>query len=149
MMKAKSYEIDQQDEVSNNRPYTRSVRKRSNDGILLDLTGMDRQELLDLKLQVEVEMSSIKSQLAEAKGRAATEGEYSDPIWFRRAHDALRIKGRHAQQIQIELGKSNRAKKDAEQLRWEKVFVDVSKELLEENIFEKLQTETSRRVFRS
>lgn len=86
------------------------------------------QEMNDL----DEALSHIKSQIAEAKARAADSGEYVDRGWFRRIEDAKRIKGRQRVALQNDLGDLNReikkreheaSRREKDQWAWEFVAV--------------------------
>lgn len=77
------------------------------------IEGMDRDELLTLKAQIDDEMASIRSQIEKARAHQKLTGEYAHPDWYRRANDALRHRGRESQRIQIRMAKL-RAERHAE-----------------------------------
>jgi hypothetical protein len=69
-------------------------------------------DLLTVKSLVDTDITFIKAQIDEAKGRAAATGDYSDREWFRKAMSSLRIKGLLSQRIQTELGKRRQERKN-------------------------------------
>lgn len=73
---------------------------------------MKEPDLLTLKTFVNPDITYIKAQIDEAKGRAAATADYSDREWFRKATSALRIKGLLSQRIQSELGKRRQQRKN-------------------------------------
>src|SRR5713101_4628798 len=57
------------------------------------VSTMNEADLLTLKTLVDTDITRIKAQIDEAKGKAAETGIYSDGAWFRKATSAVRIKG--------------------------------------------------------
>ncbi len=57
------------------------------------VSTMKEADLLTLKTLVDTDITRIKAQIDEAKGKAAEMGVYSDGAWFRKATSAVRIKG--------------------------------------------------------
>jgi hypothetical protein len=51
-----------------------------------------------------IAIADVKSQLDAAKTKAVTEGEYSDPVWFRKANSALRYFQADLQRVQNRRG---------------------------------------------
>jgi predicted HNH restriction endonuclease len=76
-----------------------------------DVDAMSAEELLDEKIYIDGELGRIRNQIAEAKDRLATTGEYADRDWYRRAQGALRIFGQRSQRIQARLSVLRRAEK--------------------------------------
>jgi hypothetical protein len=60
-----------------------------------------RADLQRELLTLQEEIGGIRAQLERAKGECAETGVYSDRIWYRRASDALRHKGRLHQSYQL------------------------------------------------
>lgn len=108
--------------------------------ILLDLTGKTVDELLELKSQLEIDINSIRTQIARARIDARETGVYAESDWWQKVHTALRIKGRHCQQVQNELGRLRRAHKRSQ----ESHFVQVMREQLDPTTF-RTCWETARR----
>jgi hypothetical protein len=75
------------------------------------VSTMKEADLLTLKTLVDSDLTRIKAQIDEAKGKAAEMGVYSDGAWFRKATSAIRIKGLLSQRIQTELGKRRKERK--------------------------------------
>jgi hypothetical protein len=72
---------------------------------------IQREQLLEWKLQVETDLGDIQQQISEAKARAF-QGDYSDPDWFQRANHSLRMKKRLTQQLQGCLTKLKRLRRE-------------------------------------
>jgi hypothetical protein len=72
--------------------------------------GKSHAELLQLKLQLEGELATIRRQLDHAKAEARASGKFANPSWWAKAHQALRRKGRQCQQVQMELGRLRKAR---------------------------------------
>lgn len=111
-------------------------------GFLLDLSGKSRDELMEMKLEIDCEIDSIKTQLESAKVTKAVYGTYADPAWFRKATSALRIKGRQSQQIQMFLKKM----KGERAIAFEKLFIEVAQDVLDKEMYLRLIDETNRRL---
>ncbi len=75
------------------------------------VSTMKEADLLTLKTLVDTDITRIKAQIDEAKGKAAEMGVYSDGAWFRKATSAVRIKWLLSQRIQTELGKRRKERK--------------------------------------
>lgn len=94
--------------------------------ILLDLTGKTADELLELKSQLEIDINSIRTQIARARIDARETGTYAESDWWQKAHTALRIKGRHCQQVQNALRTARRSRAKAV----EQEFLRIARETL-------------------
>jgi hypothetical protein len=101
--------------------------------------------------QLDEETASIKSQLSEAKHKAASTGNYSDNSWFRpwfrRANDAQRHRSRSRQKAQLVLGDVNRTirKKNAivGDNTPERRFITAAKRLLPEATYRAIWQEAN------
>jgi predicted nucleic acid-binding Zn-ribbon protein len=89
----------------------------------IDSLQAERAQLLD-------EVTSIKTQLYEAKSTAAKTGEYSDTDWFRDANHALKKRQQRIQVISLEMGKLKRRAKHLESIRFERIFIDEARKQL-------------------
>ena len=100
----------------------------------LDLSTMDKMQLLDLKAKIDKERGEIEGQLSAARRQYALTGTYSDPVWYRNAESALRIKGKQSQDVQNQLArlKFGRGKGIAE------IFVDLARANLDRDCFANL-----------
>jgi len=67
------------------------------------LIGMDRGELVKLRVSIGAEVDMIKGQLDKAKVDSRSSGVQTSPDWCRRARGMLRVKGRQMEQIQTRL----------------------------------------------
>lgn len=99
--------------------------------ILLDLEGLTERDLLDLKTEIDAEITSIKMQLENARAEKISTGKYADSTWWIKANNALRIKGRQSQQIQTELGSIKSSKRKRVNDR----FVEIAKQTLSNEEF--------------
>jgi len=102
--------------------------------ISLDLRRKSRDELLDLKLRFETEIVSIRTQISRAKAEARSKKVFTAPEWWYKAHQALRIKGRQCQQVQLELSRA-RARRITS---LEKAFLEAARERLDPELFSNL-----------
>lgn len=73
------------------------------ESVALEVQGKSQEELLQLKLQLEGELATIRKQLDRARVEARASGKYANPAWWAKANQALRRKGRQCQQVQMEL----------------------------------------------
>lgn len=65
----------------------------------------DKTDLLAEKLELDHQISELKTELADARQRVGLRREYSNPKWWKRANADLAEKGRRSQEIQFELSK--------------------------------------------
>ena len=103
----------------------------------MEVASMTREELLDKKDQLIAECIVIKGQLANARAKRITTGEFSDPFWFRKAQYAKDMKGREIQYVDRHLGNLRRlqhseiaAASKEESVSFEKAFKVAAKRLL-------------------
>jgi len=97
-----------------------------------DLSGVSIDELAELKLRFETEISGITDQIDAAKERGNI-----DRAWMKRADAARRIYGRDCQRIQIEQGRRKRTQTAS----FERRFVDAAKRRLTEDVFQGIMQE--------
>lgn len=116
--------------------------------VTYDLTTLDREQLLALKHDVHERLDSIKSQLYQAKAKVVTEGQYSDPTWYRRAEGAKRHLGRTMQLISQELRARRLAQAEVSRSTnrtFSQLFVDAARETLNPDLFDELIDEAKSR----
>lgn len=105
----------------------------------VDLSQMDRSDLMSFKLEVEEAIDSIKSQLDAAKfdkNFRKTKGNKEEFYnWLVKAKKALRCKGRLHQRINAKLGSIKREHHS----RWERMFITASKEILDKDVWMKIK----------
>jgi hypothetical protein len=110
----------------------------------VDVDSLTREQILDMLPQLTAEMDEIRTQIEDAKAKAASTGDYADREWFRRAKYALRAKGRLHQQLQYRLGVL-RKERSTQSTEVEKQFVNVAREVLPDEQFHRiLQTAMGR-----
>jgi hypothetical protein len=105
-----------------------------------ELRAMSDDELQQLKLDLQEEISSIKGQLIEARARVHVTGQYSDSDWYRRANGAQRVKGNQYNAACAEQGRRRRELADKRRASlgenpFERAFVKAARELLSEDRF--------------
>jgi hypothetical protein len=111
-----------------------------------DQTTMSKHEQALLVLQ---EIASIKEQLAHAKAAAAKTGFYSDNNWFQSATRALKHKQIQHQRLLHEISQEKRAIKAlaaVKQKNFYEIFVEVAKEVLDQETFLSIRVEAQRRA---
>lgn len=111
----------------------------------LSMDGLSRDELVDLKNDLESDMDGIRMQLEDAKTDLITEGKYADRDWYVRANRALKIKGRHCQRIQQRLGKL-KANKPQVLRPLAECFMDVARETLDTGLFQEILEDARAKV---
>lgn len=89
------------------------------------------------------EIAQIKSQLATAKGHAASTGDYADAGWFQRANHALRMKQIDLQQVMAERGQRKREATQARDESFGQRFIAVAKRRLDRDLFLSLVDEAN------
>jgi len=105
-----------------------------------------RFELEEIKLDVEEDMSNIKEQLDTARSVAYTERKFADPVWFRKANHALKIKQRMHQATLLLLSRSRRAMTTRERGSFERMFIRSAREILEKETYQRIVDQARRAV---
>lgn len=111
-----------------------------------NLSELTDDELQNVKLSVENELSGVKQQLEEAKGNAMAYGEYAKPSWYARASSAKRLLGMTHQRVLGELSRRRKVRGQSEARAIEKAFMDVAREVLEASVFEYIFSEARKEV---
>ena len=101
---------------------------------LPDLSDKSVEDLLELKLELETDLDSIRAQIDAARSKAAATGVYADADWWRKVNWAKKLKGRMCQKLQLEIRK-RRDPKDA----LGRAFLEVARRSLNPEVFEQLQ----------
>ena len=99
-----------------------------------DLENMEKEDIMELIVDLEEEHDQIQCQLDDAKSTAADAGKYADNQWFRRAQRAAKIIVRNVQRCQIELSRRKHILTGLPGL-----FMDVCEEEFEPQEFEELK----------
>lgn len=110
----------------------------------VDHSAMTVDEIEDRIIEVAECIASIKSQLENAKSRAARDKEYSNSDWFNRARYSLRKYGIEHQILMRELGK--RKKQSTEGNDFYRMFFEVVKSEFEKDLLDDLIHETNDRL---
>lgn len=105
------------------------------DGSIVPVSDMSYDDLQLTRIHLEESISNIKLQIEEAKADAWQYDVYADPNWYRKASDALTIKKRQTQLLQLYLGKRNRERKQQKALEVERHFVSVCRERIDGGLF--------------
>ncbi len=113
--------------------------------LALDLRHKSREELLRTKSFLEAELSSIRTQLDRARADARKLGRFADLSWWGKVHQALRIKGRQCQQIQLELRRFRLAKQQSV----ESYFLEVARERMDPEVFQTFLETAKRRALKA
>jgi hypothetical protein len=115
----------------------------------LDEMVLAADRLRKKMVELDDDMSSIRTQIGSARVKRLTTGVYSSPDWWHRANTALRHKGRERQLCQNNLGLVNRKIKEARHEQTErehrKTFVACAKEILSEDLYAAIWREVHRR----
>lgn len=102
---------------------------------LQPLGTYDVAELERLRDTIELDLARIKTQLDTAKAGVMADGVYADAKWFAAAQGALRFKGREHQMILRELGGRRKSSNRAANASHERLFIQVAKRLLSEDLY--------------
>lgn len=107
------------------------------------LRKLTDEELATTKADLEEDIGMIKSQIQEARARAASSGDYSDADWYRRANGAQRVKAVQFNACCREQGRrrretANRNRASLGNNPWESAFCKAARELLKPETFESL-----------
>jgi hypothetical protein len=128
----------------------RSIRVHG--GVIEFPPDMDRGELQRLRMQIEIEITGIRGQLAFALQRRAGE-KPADPKWVNAALTARRFRGAYLQQIQARQAElrvvekhTHIRKSTAEKLSFERAFFEVVKGKLTGAEFKAICAEAERRM---
>ena len=97
------------------------------------LKELSRDELIDLRLELQIDRLSIDSDLKTAEDEGNDRSE-----WYNKASYAFKCKAIIMTAIDVEV---NRRKKD---LKWEDIFHNTAKSILSEDLYEELKEATSR-----
>jgi hypothetical protein len=87
---------------------------------------------------LEEHLASVKTGIEEAKAKAISTGEYSDPMWFHRARTAQRFKGMQHQRLLKRLAELRRVNRAVKQSSFEARFIQAARRLLNPETFQKL-----------
>lgn len=100
-------------------------------GIQYDLREISDTELIDLRISLDTNIASIKTQIEDAQTKRIETGEYADSAWFRSAQNARRHMSRSVQLINLQLRKN----KQFRNIPFTKCFFDICKERLSSDEF--------------
>lgn len=104
--------------------------------------GLEKDELLSIKAELEEILNDIKFQLDAARSRKQATGKYADFLWYRDAERSKRSVGNHIQVILNELSRQNRIRRAA----MKDHFMDVVREELGDDEFDELLNKARARV---
>lgn len=113
-------------------------RDQYNDRADMIADGLSLDEQNDALLD---KIAHLKLQISEAKGRAATTGDYSDANWFNRANHALRMFQREHQQCLREIGDRNKKQRREPSITFERHFMRAARARLDPDLYESLLEE--------
>lgn len=99
----------------------------------VNINELSKNELLKAKLELELDIDNIKGQLDLAKSKVASSGEYADPIWYRNATQAMRIKQKQLQFLMMKI----KDKKECD-LSIPQLFMNMAEKLLDEETFNQI-----------
>ena len=105
------------------------------------LQGMSLQEAVSLKQQVVFDLIQIKNQLDAAKAEYLATGKKADPVWFSRAKTAARFHGQKDQQLAAYIKDLKEKEKVVTQQTFASRFVDAAREMLPEDVFDRIKRE--------
>ena len=108
--------------------------------VRLDLDSTPVEELQEWHDKLDAETNKIRADVAMAKARVHTEGEYADPDWYQRATLALKMKNKQVETLRGAIGRRKKEEARASRGRPSRAecFLAVCQESLDEGVFEKL-----------
>jgi hypothetical protein len=109
------------------------------DGKDYDLSAMDKDGLLDLRVTVELAKGDVEGSIAAAKQELFDTGKAADPEWFRAANRSISVMNAQMSAIQNELGR----RKEGGNINW--LFVQVASEMLTTAVYRVIMDEAERR----
>lgn len=93
------------------------------------------QELQNKADEVLLAIAVIKAKIASAKAKKIESGEYANPAWFARVNAALKFKQVEHQKLIRETARIKREKNIQNSYEVHRVFVDIAKTRLSNDIF--------------
>lgn len=108
---------------------------------MLQCKRMTDEEIEQRTADVLTRLHHVRSQLDDAKIRAASVGEYSDVDWFKRAKSAHRILGVEHQLLLKEAADRKKVRRKVEEGRFERRFISISRERLHPEMFRAIMDE--------
>lgn len=85
---------------------------------------------------LDLQLITIRGQIAQAQGEASANNKFSDPSWWRKVNEAAKFKGRSRQQLQRRLGEINSRIKEEKGKAHERSFMAIARELLSEEQYQ-------------
>lgn len=107
----------------------------------IDLSSLDQDGLTELRIDLEARRDSAKGTVDRAKRRAAIHAEYADIDWLSDLETKMRLLGKHVQRIQAVQARRKRRRRD----RWETLFIDVAREVLDRDTWHLITSEIDKR----
>lgn len=107
------------------------------------MTSQERDGLLHLKIQIDARIGVLKSQIAEAKRTFTATGRRANYKEFCSWEKELRDLGAESQSVQFKLKKLNDSIRAANRERFENRFVEVARNVLDPETFEKIMSRVS------
>jgi hypothetical protein len=110
-----------------------SVLRPTND---IDFDSLrDRDSVLMTRDLLVDDVTSIKAQLSYARAQKKKDGTNYDPVWYARAEQALRIKNKQIQRLEMIAAEFKRKEQVAYNSRMENLFIRVAKDALAPEVF--------------
>lgn len=106
------------------------------------------EQLIEWKLEIGKDLMELSSQINAAKAKAS-EGNYSDPVWFANVHGAKKCQGMLDQMIAFRLRTLRTTKREEDDAKEEdrlRTFLEVASEELPEKLFKTLLRKAENRV---
>jgi hypothetical protein len=104
------------------------------DDVKYDISKLIDDELKDLMTKISLHIVSLNRTLSEAKTKAYTTGEYSNPAWFIRIKRLRELRGLQHQCVQDELSRRNKLSRTKHRTI-ESYFMDAARQGLSESGF--------------
>ena len=106
------------------------------------LTAFPTQTLHDLMDALGIQKKRLDTQIFDADVTFKTTGKYANSQWYRRAKIASREKGVQMQIINREISRRNNEEKREDALRYERMFIEVTRSRVSKEMYETIVRET-------
>jgi hypothetical protein len=77
----------------------------------VNLEGLSRERLLEMKLALDDEVAGLKTQIERATARKHSHGYHADPAWFQQTREKARALGRDVARVNARLAQLRAAEK--------------------------------------
>lgn len=110
--------------------------------MIVEVEKMTYEEIEKQLAELLSDTADIEAQIRKAKAKVIEKKEYSDPQWFAKATNALKMKRYLIMLMQQRRKKLKKEKSDKETIDFERSFMKIAKRLLTEDTYNMLIEET-------